>query len=163
MRSYGWGVWSWRLQRTALVYWNVLFACLSCPVNCHVPAYRQAERLYRFYLVPLLPAVPYLNHSLLHHVFSLGAVKRYAQRKPVKFVFQRQHIVAETNFLHPLSILMTIDFGKSYSQSKNFLQKYKKNRLPNLTLPTFVRIYIKIGVKKIYEDKGRYAAFQRRR
>ena len=58
---------------------------------------------------------------------------------------------------------MTIDFGKSYSQSKNFLQKYKKNRLSNLTLPTFVRIYIKIGVKKIYEDKGRYAAFQRRR
>ena len=57
------------------------------------------------------PAVPYFYQCVLHDVLGFRSVERDTECEPEKFVLQRQHIVTETDFLHLLSVYMTIMDG----------------------------------------------------
>ena len=73
---------------------------LLTAVNGQVPAYGQAESLYRLPHVPFFPAIPDPQHSILHNILRLLPVARNAQSQSEKLVLQRQYIVSKTDLLH---------------------------------------------------------------
>ena len=73
---------------------------LSGAVECKSPAHGVAECLYLTGVLQLVPALPYPEEGLLHHVLSLGWVQCDAQRQPVEPVFEWQHIFFEEDIQH---------------------------------------------------------------
>ena len=71
-------------------------------VNGDVPADGEAEGFDGVYLFPAVSPVPDLNHRFLNYILCLRRVESDAEGQPIELILQRQDIIPETDFFHPL-------------------------------------------------------------
>ena len=69
-------------------------------VEREVATYGEAESLDGVDLLPFVSLVPDLYQRVLHDVFGIVCIERYAEGEPVELVLEGQNVVAKADMIH---------------------------------------------------------------